>query len=60
MIDFHLDVSARTLQLALNDDSEYVGGRLIFAKEGKIQQISRPKSTLTIHGNDIVHGVTRL
>lgn len=31
LIDFHLDSSARTMQLALNNESEYVGGRLLFA-----------------------------
>ena len=31
-MNFHIDVfSSKTLQLALNDDSDYVGGKLIYA-----------------------------
>lgn len=36
-IDFHLDTSMRTLQLALNHQSEYVGGRLVYVNEEGIQ-----------------------
>ena len=48
------------MQLALNDDSDYEGGRLIFATEGRLIVPNRSKGTLTIHDNKIVHGVTRL
>lgn len=42
LIDFHTDISKRTLQLALNNDSEYVGGRLIFATADKFSIPRRP------------------
>ena len=35
-MDFHTDTSLKTLQLALNDDSEYDGGRLVYACQGKL------------------------
>ena len=59
-MNFHIDVfSSKTLQLALNDDSDYVGGKLIYAtKEGLIAP-KRSKGTVTVHDNRIVHGVTR-
>ena len=60
MIDFHTDHSFRTMQVALNDDTEFVGGRLMFASEGKLQAPARPKGTISIHDNTIAHGVTRL
>ena len=30
-INFHTDVSLRTMQIALNGDDEYKGGNLVFA-----------------------------
>lgn len=60
LIDFHLDSSTRTLQLVLNDDKDYVGGRLVFATEGQLHVPVRSKGTVTIHDNTIVHGVTQL
>ena len=59
-INFHTDVSLKTLQLSLNDDSEYVGGRLIYATQGKLAVPKRAKGTVTVHDNTIVHGVTQL
>jgi len=36
MINFHTDTSAKTLQLTINDDDEYVGGRLMFINNGRL------------------------
>jgi hypothetical protein len=50
------------VQLTLNDDSEYDGGRLCFVT-GHSAQLTvpvRPAGTLTQHARDILHGVTRL
>ena len=60
LIDFHLDTSTRTMQLVLNDDSDYVGGKFIFATEGQLHVPKRSRGTVTIHDNTIVHGVTKL
>ena len=59
-IKFHSDVSKRTLQVALNGEADYVGGRLIFATNGALYAPERPEGTVTIHHNDIAHGVSVL
>ena len=59
-INFHTDVSRKTLQLSLNSDSEYEGGRLVFTTDGKLVIPERLAGTVTIHHNDIVHGVSLL
>ena len=59
-INFHTDVSRKTLQLTLNSDTEYEGGRLVFATDGKLVIPERLAGTVTIHHNDIVHGVSLL
>ena len=33
-INFHTDVSLKTMQVSLNSDDEYEGGRLVFACDG--------------------------
>ena len=48
------------MQVALNDDSEYAGGRLVFATRNGFIVPRRPAGSATIHTNDIVHGVTAL
>ena len=57
-INFHTDVSLRTLQVALNSDDEYSGGRLVFATHDKLHVPKRLAGTVSIHENDIVHGVS--
>ncbi len=57
-INFHTDVSLRTMQVALNGDDDYLGGRLVFACKGKLYSPKRACGTVTIHENDIVHGVS--
>jgi len=57
-INWHVDHSVRTMQVALNGDSEYQGGRLVFANDGKIFMPPRGPGTATIHDENIVHAVT--
>ena len=59
-INFHTDVSKRTMQLSVNSDTEYEGGRLVYATNGKLLTIPRSAGTITVHQNDIVHGVSLL
>lgn len=59
-INFHTDVSLRTMQVALNGDDEYKGGNLVFASHGKLNVPKRKMGTVSIHENDIVHGVSKL
>jgi hypothetical protein len=59
-IDFHVDYAYKTLQVALNDDSEYEGGRLVFVSNGKLEIPKRKCGTITLHEKNIIHGVTAL
>ncbi len=57
-INFHTDVSLKTLQLALNGPDEYLGGQLVYLSNGSIHVPDRQSGTVTIHNNEIVHGVS--
>jgi hypothetical protein len=59
-IDMHIDKSLQTMQVALNDDSSYEGGRLVFACGGKLVTPQRLAGCITVHDNSIAHGVTEL
>jgi len=48
------------MQVALNGEDEYEGGRLVYLKDGEFQIPKRPAGSITIHENDIVHGVSKL
>jgi len=60
-INFHCDVSLRTMQVCLNEESEYSGGRVIYASadEGLVCP-SRPAGTVIVHDCSIPHGVTAM
>lgn len=58
-IKFHTDHSLKTLQVPLNGDDEYEGGRLVYVTKSGFETPRRPAGSVTIHRNDIVHGVTR-
>ena len=60
-IQFHTDVSSTlTMQVPLNDDSEYDGGRLMFATASGMLQPARPAGSATIHESHVVHGVSQM
>ena len=48
-INFHTDVSLRTMQVALNSDTEYSGGNLVYAVGDKLVVPKRPAGTVSIH-----------
>jgi hypothetical protein len=58
LIDFHKDYSKRTMKIALNETSEYKGGDLIYLTDGKVHRPEQLQGSVTIHNNDIIHGVT--
>lgn len=58
LIEFHKDYSSRTMKIPLNDAHEYNGGDLIYLTDGKIHKPEQLKGSVTIHNNDIIHGVT--
>ena len=60
-INFHLDHAHRTLSVALNDPSEYEGGRIVYlAADGQVHTPVRRPGTALVHDNTCVHGVTKL
>ena len=59
-INFHTDQSLRTMQVSINSDRDYQGGQLMYLTNGKVIVPSRTAGTITIHENNIVHGVTEL
>lgn len=58
MIDFHKDYSIKTLKISLNKESEYKGGHLIYLTNGKINKSEQKIGSITIHTNEIIHGVS--
>ena len=66
-IDFHCDGSyaTKTVQIALNNDDEYVGGRLCFvtldaSRNPVLTVVERPAGTLTCHPAKVLHAATKL
>jgi small ubiquitin-related modifier len=59
-IPFHTDHHDLTLQVPLNGDSDYTGGKLIYVTGDGVFAPSRPAGSYTIHDNKILHGVSRL
>ena len=59
-INFHTDHSLRTMQIPLNGDGDYEGGRLVYATKSGLEFPSRPAGSATTHNNRIAHGVTTL
>ena len=60
-IKFHTDHHIKTMQIPLNSENEYSGGRLVYVtKDDGLVYPSRPAGSATLHRNHIAHGVTTL
>jgi hypothetical protein len=62
-IAWHFDgnYACQTVQLALNDDTEYEGGRLCFFTKAKgVEVLQRNAGDITKHCSKVLHGVTPL
>jgi len=60
-INFHLDYAIKTLQINLNDDKKYIGGKLVYALND--QGFCSPERCAgfgSLHDNTVVHGVSTL
>ena len=57
-IPFHLDHSQKTLQVPLNSENEYEGGRVIYLFKDTFEIPKRTPGTCCIHTDNIIHGVT--
>lgn len=60
-IQFHLDRADRTMQVFLNAEDEYEGGRTVFATHDRGFVVPRrTQGHYTIHSWNMVHGVTAM
>ena len=59
-IAFHLDETPLTVQVALNGDDEYEGGRLLFLEGDRVHAPARGPGTVTRHDARVLHGVSAL
>ena len=60
-IKFHKDRSLKTMQVPLNGEHEYKGGRLVFVTRGRGMTLPvRSAGSATLHRNNVAHGVTTL
>jgi len=48
------------MQIPLNDETEYIGGKLCFVMNEKLFYPKRMAGSATIHRNNIAHAVTTL
>jgi predicted 2-oxoglutarate/Fe(II)-dependent dioxygenase YbiX len=61
VIAFHTDTgSFKTMQVPLNEESEYDGGRLVYATSNGFLKPERLPGSYTIHHWNMPHGVTAL
>uniref|UniRef100_A0A7S1NCD3 Prolyl 4-hydroxylase alpha subunit Fe(2+) 2OG dioxygenase domain-containing protein n=1 Tax=Eutreptiella gymnastica TaxID=73025 RepID=A0A7S1NCD3_9EUGL len=59
-INFHIDHAARTMQVPLNPEEQYKGGRLLWITERGLVRPPRPAGSASIHTQGIVHGVSTM
>lgn len=59
-IKFHTDFAWRTMQIPLNDESEYVGGKVIYKIDQELIAMKRVIGTACIHTHEVLHGVEPL
>lgn len=57
-VAFHTDYSLKTMQIPLNSDTEYDGGRLVWVQDGRFEVPPRHAGSATIHTCGVVHAVT--
>ena len=57
-LTFHRDHAAVTVNVALNGDGEYQGGRLMFLQDGEVVCPSRGQGSVVVNDNLVVHGVS--
>jgi hypothetical protein len=59
-IPFHVDSSALTINVALCDDADFDGGKLVVLCGGAVQRLDRREGEATVHASTLLHGVSRL
>jgi len=62
-VDFHCEDgenATSTTQIALNDPTEYEGGRLVYFHCDELRVLNRPAGSIVQHSTKVLHGVTAL
>ena len=59
-IKLHADVAAVTVNVALTNDDDYPGGRLLGVYDGAVRVIPRTSGDATVHPSSLLHGVSRM
>ena len=64
-VAFHLDytnelVSLHTMQVPLNEPTEYDGGELVWVVNGRLEVPPRAAGSATLHSASVVHGITAM
>jgi len=59
-IAFHADTCAYTVNIALNNDNGFDGGRLLALQGSTLTAPSRRVGTAILHAGTLVHGVTKI
>lgn len=57
---FHSDGNAYTVNIALNNDDEFQGGRLLALADNALQLISRQQGDATCHAGSLYHAVSAM
>lgn len=63
-VSFHRDQKTRTMQVFLNEESQYEGGHLVYLINSSdnnhvLCRVGRPVGGAVLHDSSVVHGVTR-
>jgi hypothetical protein len=59
-IGYHFDVNNATVNVALDADTTFEGGRLVGFEDSKLRVYERSPGEATVHTKEFFHGVTKL
>ena len=59
-IAFHSDTSSYTVNIALNEDQSFAGGRLLVMNGVGLKAPARGLGTAILHAGNLVHGVSKI
>ena len=59
-MQFHVDANRYTVNVALNSDAEFEGGRLMGVFDRRVQRIVRKEGDATCHAGSVAHAVSSM
>ena len=59
-IAFHRDPTHATVNVALNSDAQFEGGRLMYVADGRVVCPARAAGSAIVHDSTLVHAVSTL